>query len=56
MLRAMLLPLSNISVLLAIIIFRLLYQVAFLLRHVHVVLALEAARDCHNDELICFLR
>ena len=56
MLRTMLLPLSNISVLIVIIFFLLLYQVAFLLRHVHVVLALEAARDCHNDELISFLR
>ena len=33
-------PLGNISILLAIIIFYVLYQLAFLLRHVHLVLAL----------------
>ena len=33
-LRALLLPLSNISVLLAIILFFLLYQLAFLLREI----------------------
>ena len=39
-LRALVLPLSNFSVLLAIIIFYVLYQLAFLLRHLHFVLAL----------------
>ena len=55
-LRALLLPLSNISVLLAIIIFFLLYQLAFLLRYVHLVLALVLAAQLVVFALPALLR
>ena len=41
--RALLLPITNVSVLLAVILFFAFYQVAFLLRHFHFVLALVLA-------------